>query len=110
MESEMVVLRCYGAMTMMQTIEYESDYRTEMNVLDDIADIIRFFESEDDYVGQRNSSHQLRLLEDELREKFYEYMSEQVDEVRNSDEGKKYFANWVKEKRRSRRNRRILRK
>lgn len=76
--------------------EYEPDYGRDERA-DDIADIIRFFESEDDYVGQQNSSRQIRLLEDELREKFYEYMSEQVDEAWNSDEGRKYFANWVKE-------------
>ena len=58
----------------------------------DIDDITRFFND-----GDYNDRSQVRDLEEELREKFYEWQSEKIDEQWNSDEGRKYFAKWVKE-------------
>lgn len=94
MEFEMVVPDAKGED--FDDIEYEPDYGRDERA-DDIEDIVRFFGEEDDYMGQANGPRSLALLEEELREKFYEYMSEQVDEAWNTDEGRKYFANWVKE-------------
>ena len=48
---------------------------------DDIADIVRFYGHEDDYMGQVNDPSDLRDLEEELREKYYEWLSEKIDEL-----------------------------
>ena len=63
---------------------------------DDIADIVRFFGHEDDYVGQVNDPDDLENLEDELREKFYEWQAEQILDPWKGEEGKEYFVDWVK--------------
>lgn len=63
---------------------------------DDIQDIVRFFSHEDDYVGQVNDDGDLRDLEDELREKFYEWQGEQILDQWKGEEGKEYFVDWVK--------------
>ena len=58
----------------------------------DIDDIVRFFND-----GDYNDRSTIRDLEEELREKFYEWQSEQVDEQWNSSEGRQFFAKWVKD-------------
>ena len=63
---------------------------------DDIADIVRFFGHEDDYVGQVNDPDDLENLEDELREKYYEWQGEQILDQWKGEEGKEYFVDWVK--------------
>lgn len=79
----------------------DEDYEPEEDMdaderADDIADIVRFFGHEDDYMGQVNDPSDLRELEEELREKYYEWMSEKIDELWQ-EEGKDYFEKWVKE-------------
>jgi hypothetical protein len=76
--------------------EYEPDYGRDERV-SDIDDIVEFFGREDDYVGESNSPRQLDRLRDELNEKFYEWQSEKIDELWNSDEGKQFFIKWVKD-------------
>lgn len=58
----------------------------------DIDDIVNFFND-----GDYNDRSTIRDLEEELREKFYEWQSEQVDEQWNSSEGRQFFAKWVKD-------------
>jgi hypothetical protein len=57
---------------------------------DDIDDIVRFFND-----GDYNDRSSVRDLEEELREKFYEWQSEQIDEQWNSSDGREFFAKWV---------------
>jgi hypothetical protein len=76
--------------------EYEPDYGRDERV-SDIDDIVEFFGNEDDFVGESNSPRQLDRLRDELNEKFYEWQSEKIDELWNSDEGKQFFIKWVKD-------------
>jgi hypothetical protein len=76
--------------------EYEPDYGRDERVTD-IDDIVEFFGNEDDYMGQSNSPRQLDRLREELNEKFYEWQSEKIDELWNSDEGKQFFIKWVKD-------------
>lgn len=92
MEFEMVVPGAQGE---------DDDYEPEEDMdadesADDIDDIIRFFGHEDDYMGQVNDPSDLRDLQEELREKYYEWLSEKVDELWQED-GKEYFEKWVKE-------------
>jgi hypothetical protein len=94
MEFEMVVPDAVGEDE--DDFEYEPDYGRDERAAD-IDDIIRFFGEEDDYVGNNNSEHQLDRLREELNEKFYEWQREKIDEEWNSDEGKQYFINWVKD-------------
>lgn len=75
--------------------EYEPDYGRDERATD-IDDIVRFFGEEDDYTGQNNSERDLDRLQEELQEKFYEWQSEKIDEQWNSDEGREFFAKWVK--------------
>lgn len=80
----------------------DEDYEAEEDMdqderAEDIADIIRFFSSEDEYMGRVNDRRTVEELDEELREMFYDYMSNQVDELWNQDEGKEYFSKWVKE-------------
>jgi hypothetical protein len=67
--------------------EEDMDYDQEA---DDIEDITRFFD------GDYNDRSTIRDLQEELRGKFYEWQSEQIDEQWNND-GRKYFAQWVKD-------------
>jgi hypothetical protein len=69
--------------------EEDMDYDESVSDIDDIA---RFFND-----GDYNDRSTVRELEEELREKFYEWQSEQIDSKWNSDEGRKYFAKWVKD-------------
>lgn len=69
--------------------EEDMDYDEEAY---DIDDIVRFFND-----GDYNDRSTIRDLEEELKEKFYEWQSEHIDEQWNSDEGRAYFVNWVKE-------------
>jgi hypothetical protein len=75
--------------------EPEEDFDADERA-DDIEDIIRFFSHEDDYMGQVNDPSDLRDLEEELREKFYEYMEEQIRRSWIDEDGKEYFVDWVK--------------
>lgn len=75
--------------------EPEEDFDADERV-DDIDDIVRFFGHEDDYMGQVNDPSDLRDLEDELREKFYEWQAEQILDQWKGEEGKEYFVDWVK--------------
>ena len=75
--------------------EPEEDFEADERA-DDIQDIVRFFSHEDDYVGQVNDDSDLRDLEDELREKFYEWQGEQILDQWKGEEGKEYFVDWVK--------------
>jgi hypothetical protein len=68
--------------------EEDMDYDEEAY---DIEDITRFFND-----GDYNDRSTIRDLEEELREKFYEWISEQIDEEWNND-GREYFAQWVKD-------------
>lgn len=68
--------------------EEDMDYDEEAYDIDDIA---RFFND-----GDYNDRSTIRDLEEELRERFYEWQSEQIDEQWNN-EGREYFAKWVKE-------------
>lgn len=78
--------------------EREPDYDRDERV-EDIEDIVRFFGEEDEYMGQMNSPGQLDRLRDELYEKFYEWQEEKIRRlwVDDDDEGKPFFATWVKE-------------
>lgn len=76
--------------------EPEEDYDQDERA-DDIDDIIRFFGSEDDYMGQMNDPTALNDLRDELNEKFYEYMENEIRTQWHDGDGKEFFANWVKE-------------
>jgi hypothetical protein len=58
----------------------------------DIQDIVNFFND-----GDLNDRSTISDLESELREKFYEWMNEQIDEQWNSSDGREFFAKWVKE-------------
>lgn len=76
---------------------YEPEEDTDADEsADDIADIVRFFGHEDDYVGQVNDPSDLQDLEDELREKYYEWQGEQILDQWKGEEGKEYFVDWVK--------------
>lgn len=77
----------------MDDYEAEADYGMDERA-SDIDDIVRFFGSSDDYMGETNGPDELRSLEEELREKFYEWQSAKVDEHWNSEEGKKFFIQW----------------
>ena len=68
--------------------EEDMDYDEEAY---DIDDIVRFFND-----GDYNDRSTIRDLEEELREKFYEWQSEQIDE-QWSNEGREFFAKWVKD-------------
>lgn len=68
--------------------EEDMDYDEEAY---DIDDIVRFFND-----GDYNDRSTIRDLEEELREKFYEWQSEQIDEQWNN-EGREFFAKWVKD-------------
>ena len=68
--------------------EEDMDYDEEAY---DIDDIVRFFND-----GDYNDRGTIRDLEEELREKFYEWQSEQIDE-QWSNEGREFFAKWVKD-------------
>jgi len=68
--------------------EEDMDYDEEAY---DIDDIVRFFND-----GDYNDRSTIRDLEEELKEKFYEWQSEQIDEQWNND-GREYFAKWVKD-------------
>lgn len=68
--------------------EEDMDYDEEAY---DIDDIVRFFND-----GDYNDRSTVRDLEEELREKFYEWQSEQIDEQWDN-EGREFFAKWVKE-------------
>lgn len=76
--------------------EAEPDYGYDERARD-IDDIVEFFGRSDDYMGETNGPSELRDLREELNEKFYEWMSEKIDEEWNSKDGKKFFAKWVKE-------------
>ena len=68
---------------------YEPEEDTDADEsADDIADIVRFFGHEDDYVGQVNDPSDLQDLEDELREKYYEWQGEQILDQWKGEEGK----------------------
>jgi len=69
--------------------EEDMDYDEEAY---DIEDIVRFFND-----GDYNDRSTIRDLEEELREKFYEWISEQIDEQWNSSDGRQFFAQWVKD-------------
>jgi hypothetical protein len=69
--------------------EEDMDYDEEAY---DIDDITRFFND-----GDYNDRSTIRDLEEELREKFYEWQSEQIDEQWNSSDGRQFFAQWVKD-------------
>ena len=71
--------------------DYDYDERA-----DDIDDIVRFFGSDDDYVGQSNGPRELERLEEELREMFSEYMSEQILDSWRGPDGREFFDDWVK--------------
>ena len=75
--------------------EPEEDMDADENV-DDIDDIVRFFGHEDDYMGQVNDPSDLRELEEELRDKFYEWQGEQILDQWKGEDGKEYFVDWVK--------------
>jgi hypothetical protein len=94
MEFEMVVPDAQGEDE--DDFEYEPDYGRDERATD-IDDIVRFFGEEDDYVGNNNSERQLERLREDLNEKFYEWLSEKVDEAWNSDDGKEFFIKWVKD-------------
>lgn len=94
MEFEMVVPDAEGEDE--DDFEYEPDYGRDERA-EDIEDIVRFFGEEDDYVGNNNSERELDRLRDDLYEKFGEWQSEKIDESWNSDEGKEFFAKWVKQ-------------
>jgi hypothetical protein len=75
--------------------EPEPDYDRDESAYD-IEDIINFFSHDDDYVGRVNDRREIGELEEKLREKYYEYQSEQIDELW-SEEGKQFFKKWVRE-------------
>lgn len=58
----------------------------------DIDDIVNFFND-----GDYNDRSTIRDLEEELREKFYEWQSEQIDEQWAGSDGIQFFAKWVKD-------------
>jgi hypothetical protein len=58
----------------------------------DIDDIVSFFND-----GDYNDRSTIRDLEEELREKFYEWQSEQIRRSWIDEDGKDYFAKWVRE-------------
>ena len=58
----------------------------------DIDDIVSFFND-----GDYNDRSTIRNLEEELREKFFEWQSEQIRRSWIDDDGKDYFAKWVRE-------------
>jgi hypothetical protein len=68
--------------------EEDMDYDEEAYDIDDIS---RFFND-----GDYNDRSAIRDLEEELREKFYEWQSEQIDEQWNND-GREFFFKWVAE-------------
>jgi len=75
----------------------DEDYEPEENMdydeqAYDIQDIVNFFND-----GDYNDRSTISELESELREKFYEWMNEQIDEQWNSSDGREFFAKWVKE-------------
>ena len=93
MEFEMVVPGAQGE---------DDDYEPEEDMdadesADDIEDIVRFYSHDDDYVGQVNSPGTLDRLRDELYEKFYEWQEEKIRNEWVDDDGKEFFAKWVKE-------------
>ena len=69
--------------------EEDMDYDESVS---DIDDILRFFNDRD-----YNERSTIRELEEELREKFYEWQSEKIDEQWNSSDGREFFVKWVKE-------------
>ena len=69
--------------------EEDMDYDESVS---DIADIVRFFND-----GDYNDRGTIRELEEELREKFYEWQSEKIDEQWNSSDGREFFVKWIKE-------------
>ena len=93
MEFEMVVPRVKDPDD--EDTEPEEDMDAD-ETADDIDDIVRFFGHEDDYMGQVNDPSDLRDLQEELREKYYEWMTDKIDELWQ-EEGRDYFAKWVKE-------------
>lgn len=76
--------------------EPEEDYERDERA-DDIDDIVNFFSSDDDYMGQVNDPSSIREMEEELREKFYEYINEEIRRMWVDGDGKQYFADWVRE-------------
>ena len=76
--------------------EAEPDYDYDERAID-IDDIVEFFGRSDDYMGQVNDPSELSALREELDEKFYEWQFEKIDELWNSDDGKKFFAKWCHE-------------
>jgi hypothetical protein len=75
--------------------EAEPDYAYDERA-NDIDDIVDFFGRVDDYMGQTNGPRELDSLREELNEEFYEWWSEKIDEVWNSDVGKLFFIKWVR--------------
>jgi len=69
--------------------EEDMDYDESVS---DIADIVRFFND-----GDYNDRGTIRELEEELREKFYEWQNEKIDEQWNSSDGREFFVKWIKE-------------
>ncbi len=94
MEFEMVVPGARDPDDEDQEPEEDMDADESAN---DIEDIVRFFGHDDDYVGQVNDPSDLRDLEEELREKFYEYMSEQILDSWRGPDGEEFFDDWVKQ-------------
>jgi hypothetical protein len=58
----------------------------------DIDDIINFFND-----GDYNDSGTIRDLEEELRERLYEWQSEQIRRSWIDEDGEEFFAKWVRE-------------
>lgn len=58
----------------------------------DIDDIINFFND-----GDYNDSGTIRDLEEELRERLFEWQSEQIRRSWIDEDGKEFFAKWVRE-------------
>lgn len=79
-----------------ESYEPEEDMGAD-ETANDIEDIINFFSHDDDYMGEVNDPSDIRDLEEELREKFYEYIEEQIRRSWIDDDGKEYFIDWVKE-------------
>lgn len=77
--------------------EYEEDYSYDEDA-DSIDSIIRFFGSVDDNMGRMNDRRDLEELSQELFEMFAQYRDKEIDRIwTETDEGKEYFAKWVKE-------------
>jgi hypothetical protein len=76
------------------TVDDDADPEEDMSMDEDaydIDDIIRFFDD-----GEYNYGSAINDLRNELQEKFYEYQSEQIDDLWSQESGE-YFTKWCRE-------------